>query len=142
MARRLVRQAGGIVTRGARGSVHVLLVTTRRKPRQWVIPKGNIDPGERPSEAALREVREEAGVKGQLLEHLGQFSYRYGKRRIVVRSYLVRALNKAKDREGRTHCWCTFNEALEKLSFAQARALLRRNRSRILASGSYRRPSK
>jgi 8-oxo-dGTP pyrophosphatase MutT (NUDIX family) len=47
------------------------------KSYQWDLPKGEIEPGEKPIEAAIREAREETGLvlkKGQLVE-LGFFEY-------------------------------------------------------------------
>ncbi len=43
----------------------------------WTFPKGNIEEGETPEEAALREVLEETGVRGRILQDLGEISYRY-----------------------------------------------------------------
>lgn len=46
----------------------VLLIRRARPPRQgeWSLPGGRIEPGERAVEAALRELREEAGVEARL----------------------------------------------------------------------------
>ncbi len=43
--------------------VEVALVT-RSRGRGWVVPKGSVDDGERPREAAIREAEEEAGLLG------------------------------------------------------------------------------
>jgi 8-oxo-dGTP pyrophosphatase MutT (NUDIX family) len=39
------------------------------------LPKGHIEPGEGPADAALRETREETGLLGELIEPLGEISY-------------------------------------------------------------------
>ena len=51
----------------------MLLVSTSRNPELWIIPGGGIEPTEEVQMAALREVLEEAGVKGQLDRCLGVF---------------------------------------------------------------------
>jgi 8-oxo-dGTP pyrophosphatase MutT (NUDIX family) len=62
----------------------------------WALPKGNLDPGEKPEETAVREVFEETGVRGQLVEKLGDVKYTYTRRggvRVfkIVSFYLLRA---------------------------------------------------
>ncbi|XP_018362685.1 PREDICTED: diphosphoinositol polyphosphate phosphohydrolase 1 isoform X1 [Trachymyrmex cornetzi] len=51
----------------------VLLVTSSRRPDSWIVPGGGVEPEEEPAVTALREVREEAGVLGQLGRCLGTF---------------------------------------------------------------------
>ncbi|MEZ6234388.1 MAG: NUDIX hydrolase [Phycisphaerales bacterium] len=52
----------------------VLLITSRNG--DWAIPKGRIDPGHSPTQAAAIEALEEAGVRGQLVdEPVGAFEY-------------------------------------------------------------------
>jgi 8-oxo-dGTP pyrophosphatase MutT (NUDIX family) len=62
----------------------------------WALPKGLVDPGESPAETAVREVREETGVDGRLVEKLGDVKYVYtrdGERIFkVVSFYLLRAM--------------------------------------------------
>ena len=43
----------------------------------WALPKGRIDAGESAAETAVREVREETGVEGRLVEKLGDVRYVY-----------------------------------------------------------------
>ena len=133
MAKRPVRQAGGVVIRRRDGSVQVLLITAKSRPKQWIIPKGHIEDGETAPAAALRESEEEAGVRGQVVGYLGRFSFPYGKRRVVVRCYLIKARGRASAREGRKHRWYDFDDAVRKISFAELSALLGRHARTILA---------
>lgn len=48
----------------------------RAKP-VLALPKGLVDPGEKPAETALREVFEETGVKADLVAKLGDIKYVY-----------------------------------------------------------------
>lgn len=65
----LKRRAGGLVVRGD----EVLLVSSRRNPALWILPSGTVERGETVTDAALREVSEEAGVACTLVDDLGEF---------------------------------------------------------------------
>ena len=83
--------------RTVRGRPLVAAIRPRGKPEGvWALPKGNIDPGETAAETAVREVREETGVEGRLVEKLGDVRYVYTRRggvRVfkVVSFFLCRA---------------------------------------------------
>lgn len=51
-------------------------MTSSRRPDSWIVPGGGVEPEEEPAVTALREVREEAGVLGQLGRCLGVFEVR------------------------------------------------------------------
>ena len=65
-----------------------------KKEGVWALPKGLIDPGEKPEETALREVAEETGAHGRSAGKLGDVKYVYtwaGEQIFkVVSFYLVR----------------------------------------------------
>ena len=70
--------AGGVVVRD--GGEVVVIVPTRRSASGHAVlalPKGHVDPGETPPQAAQREVREEAGVEATLVDRLGEVRYWY-----------------------------------------------------------------
>ena len=63
--------SGGVV---AFGNTILLL---KKYNGDWVLPKGRVENGESTKAAALREVLEEAGVKGQILDYIGEVNYEY-----------------------------------------------------------------
>lgn len=68
----------------------VCLVTSSRGTR-WVIPKGMIDKGHSPAEAAAIEAWEEAGLFGSISEQpLGRFEYKKESRVHNVTVFLMR----------------------------------------------------
>lgn len=64
------------------GAVVMILgrcLALRRADRdEWVFPKGHLEQGERPEDAALREVREETGLEVEIVESLGSTRYEFG----------------------------------------------------------------
>jgi 8-oxo-dGTP pyrophosphatase MutT (NUDIX family) len=89
--------AGGVLIKRIRGRPHLAAIRPQgKKEGVWALPKGNLDPGERPEETAVREVWEETGVEGRLVEKLGDVKYTYTRRngvRVfkVVSFYLLTA---------------------------------------------------
>ncbi len=66
--------AGGAAFRETDGELEVALVLMIPEMR-WQLPKGIIDPGETLEQAALREVREEAGIDCELIEPIETIEY-------------------------------------------------------------------
>ena len=88
--------AGGVLVKVVRGRPMLAAIRPQgRSPGLWALPKGRIDPGESPDQTAVREVLEETGVSGRLVEKLGDVRYvysRHGERVFkVVSFYLLRA---------------------------------------------------
>ncbi|HEY2208468.1 MAG TPA: NUDIX domain-containing protein [Gaiellaceae bacterium] len=69
--------AGGVLVRTIRGRPMLAAIRPRGKDRVWALPKGRIDDGESAAETAVREVREETGIEGRLVEKLGDVRYVY-----------------------------------------------------------------
>jgi phosphohistidine phosphatase len=81
-------KAAVIAYRIRKTRLEVALVTTSSGKR-WSVPKGSIDEGERPRDAAIREAEEEAGLQGVVARKpLGR--YRHGGDQDRVEVYLMR----------------------------------------------------
>jgi 8-oxo-dGTP pyrophosphatase MutT (NUDIX family)/phosphohistidine phosphatase SixA len=74
-AERVVRAGGGVPARGTDGTLEVLVVH-RPAYDDWTFPKGKAETREREEDAALREVREETGLRCALLDELPSTTYR------------------------------------------------------------------
>jgi 8-oxo-dGTP pyrophosphatase MutT (NUDIX family) len=123
----LIRQAGSIVVRLDAREPQVLLVTARRNPRNWIFPKGHIEKGESPEQAALRETREEAGVSASLIGPAGILEYGFLGAKARVEYFLVLFTREAGPPEdGRQRIWCGLDDALDRLSYKNTRKLLRK----------------
>jgi phosphohistidine phosphatase len=87
---RVRQQAAVIAYRIRKERVEVALVTTS-SGKGWIVPKGSVDAGEQPREAAIREAKEEAGLLGVVSrKRLGRYLRLKGNRRCRVDVYLMR----------------------------------------------------
>lgn len=72
--------AGGvayqIAPESGNGTVQIALIATNQGER-WQLPKGRLEPGEEPLEAAIREVLEETGLVTEHEAFLKTIEYRY-----------------------------------------------------------------
>lgn len=116
--------AGAIAVRVRDGAPQVLLVTAKKDRKRWIFPKGHIERGETTAQAAVRELLEEGGARGEALEEVGTLRLGKGRRGPVVAYHLVRVLEEVGTDEPRRRRWCTFDEAQELLEFEDARTLL------------------
>jgi 8-oxo-dGTP diphosphatase len=128
VASKVVRAAGGIVSRrNGRGELEVLLVH-RGKQRDWAFPKGRRDRKESDEDCALREVREETGLRCALVAELPVVSYRdhRGRDRRVRYWAMTVVKGEAEPRhEIDAVRWLDVDGALSLLTQPRDRALLR-----------------
>lgn len=126
--------AGGVAFRRTGDETQMAIVSVKPSLR-WQLPKGIVDPGETPELAAVREVKEEAGVETDLLRLIETIEYwyqrlQYGKRiryHKFVHFYLLQyqSGDVAKhDHEIAEARWVSFEQAIEMLAFKSERSVV------------------
>lgn len=123
--------AGGVVVRGEEV---VVIVPTRRAAdgsRVLALPKGHVDPGETPIQAAEREVREETGIVAEPVRELGETRYWYRRDgRTIGKSvcfYLfsyIEGNSEDHDDEVEEVRWISLKDAREQLSHSAEREMV------------------
>jgi 8-oxo-dGTP pyrophosphatase MutT (NUDIX family) len=128
-ARRLIA-AGGVAFRTANDGFEVALCLKKRE-KVWCLPKGLIEEGETVEEAALREVKEETGLDGEIIGRVGEIHYflkgqRYFK---TVHFYLIKyvggSLRNHGDEVDEVQ-WFKLSEALRVLAYKKETKILKK----------------
>jgi 8-oxo-dGTP diphosphatase len=135
--------AGGAVLRSdGKQVVEVALISVGTPPR-WQLPKGLVDKDETPEIAALREVREEAGVEATIVEKIDTVEYWYqatvmGKRvryHKFVHFFLMDYVSgDVTDHDHEVHeaRWVELREAIRMIAFKSERSVLEKAAKAIL----------
>jgi 8-oxo-dGTP pyrophosphatase MutT (NUDIX family) len=132
--------AGGVVVRD--GEVIVIVPVKRGAGGDPVLglPKGHPEAGETAAQAAVREVREEAGVSGEIGESLGTVSYFYQRGGHPVPKRVEFFLMTYRDGDPADHDheveearWMPLTEAAEALTYPGEREMVQRAISRLRA---------
>lgn len=103
-----------------------LLVTSRRRPKQWVYPKGHVEAGEKPEETAVREVEEEAGVLARITKPLEDIVFKVDGEPQRIRYFLMSVVHEGRPGEGRRSSWLSPEAAVKRLSWPKSQALIRK----------------
>jgi ADP-ribose pyrophosphatase YjhB (NUDIX family) len=71
--------SGGVIFRRGTGGIEVALIrkTLKNGKQIWCLPKGWVEPEESLEGAAVREVREETGLEGEILRKIGETAYQF-----------------------------------------------------------------
>ena len=127
---RVETSAGGVVFR--RGEQPSILLI-RDPYENWGLPKGHIEGGETPAQAALREVEEETGLAHlAVVAQLPTIDWYFRDRGRLVHKFchfflLEAGLGETVPQldEGITECqWLSLTDALETISYANARDVI------------------
>jgi len=129
-------QAAAIPFRWSSGRLEVALIT-RRQGKHWIVPKGNIEPGETPRRSALREATEEAGLLGRIGQRpFGAYEYRKGREERTVIVYLLEVtqeLRRWSEDGERDRKWWSVERAADRVRERGLRVLLRGLAERLSA---------
>jgi len=132
------KSAGAIIFRKEEGKIYYLLLhypsSAKAKKDYWDFPKGHIDKGEKELDAARREIEEETGLKN--VEFVDGFKewikyfFKFKEENILkfVTFYLAKTGNKnvKVSFEHIGYKWSLFEEALEQLTFENAKGILKK----------------
>lgn len=122
--------AGGVVFR--ENPLQVIVIKPSGKDR-WQLPKGWIDEGETSEQAAIREVKEEAGIEAQPVQKIDTIKIFFkdektGKNVLKMITFYLMKYEKGnvKDHHWETEevVWLSREEALEKLTFKSEKEVL------------------
>ena len=111
-----------------------IMLITSRETKRWIIPKGNIGPGQSPHSAAAQEAEEEAGILGATCPTpLGSYRYRKKKRNgasvwidVSVFPFAVTEELKTWDEQHqRERRWFSLEDAANAVDEEDLRALIR-----------------
>lgn len=131
--------AGGVAVRTGNNGPEIAVIRTSEEGR-WQLPKGIVDPGETQEQAALREVREEAGINCEIVRPIETIDYwfvasydgprkRYHKK---VSFFLMNYISgdvSDHDHEVTEARWTTFDDALRLLAFQNEKDVLEKARA-------------
>lgn len=134
-----LHSAGGVIFRNTENTYEVALIAVKEKSL-WTLPKGIIDKGEKPEETAIREIEEETGLKGTIVDGLGEKSYWFylkeenTKYRKTVTYYLLEHSGGIIE----SHCyevdetgWFPIDIAIKKVSYKTDREILEKAKEKL-----------
>lgn len=136
--------SGGVTFRKSKKGIEVALI--RIRSGRWALPKGLTNKGEVPEETALREVREETGLEGRLIDKLGDIEYWYfskedqTKYHKFVHFYLIeyeRGSINDHDWEVEEVRWFPIDKAIKALSYKSEKEIMERAKIYLRKNADY-----
>lgn len=131
-----VFSAGGVVYKFENGKLKILLISTK-EGKIWALPKGLIEKGERPEQTALREIKEETGISGKIVDEIGETSYWFvmeGEKYFKTVKYFLVQYTEGEitpQWEINSAEWFDPEEAMDKITFKTDREILKKALQKI-----------
>jgi len=133
--------AGGVAFRKRNRKIEVALISVGERQR-WQLPKGVVDKGESTEDAAVREVREEAGIDTEVVERIDKVEYWYfwneDGRRVRYHKFVYFYLLRYKSGDVRDHDdevnearWVEIDEAIKLLAFDSEKKIVEKAKALI-----------
>jgi 8-oxo-dGTP pyrophosphatase MutT (NUDIX family) len=122
-----VVSAGGVIFRRVNAKFEVALILHKGN---WCLPKGLVEENETFEQTALREVREETGLNGELVDKIGEISYSFVQKKRyfkTVHFYLLKLVGGSTDlhdSEAYRVKWFSIFDALQILTYVKEREIL------------------
>ena len=133
--------AGGVAFHKQDGRIEVALISVGADNR-WQLPKGLVDKDESTEDAAIREVREEAGIDTEIVTRIDKVEYWYfwkeNRQRIRYHKFVYFYLLRYKSGDVRDHDhevnearWVAIDDAIEMLAFDNEKKIMEKAKELI-----------
>lgn len=125
--------SGGIIIKKGGNGIHILLV--KDSYGRWTWPKGHVEKGETPIEAATREIGEEVGLKElRLIDEIARISYFYRREgKLIYKTVLLFLFEATGSQEIKVQLtelkdarWLDPKDALKKVEYKGAKGILKK----------------
>lgn len=135
-----LKSSGGVIFRKRDNQFEIVLIAIKNK-KIWTLPKGLIDKGEKAEDAAIREIIEETGLRGEIIDFIGEKSYWFYiknenvKCKKTVVYYLVKCLNGDINKhnwEVDEARWFNIDHAIEVASYKSDRDIIQKAKEFLL----------
>ena len=133
--------SGGVIYREGENGIEVALISVKGGA-VWCLPKGLVEEGENIARTAHREVKEETGLDGKIIEKIDHIEYFYSHKdpdvthRIfkIVYFFLMEYTGgdvSGHDKEVDDCRWFSINEAIKKIEYEDERKILKKAKEMI-----------
>lgn len=134
-----VVSSGGVIFRVVNSRFEVALIFTGKV---WCLPKGLIERGETAEKAALREVKEETGLEGEIVGKIGEINYDFFRKRRYSKTvyfFLLKYVGGSvsdHDFEADKVKWFPISDALRVLTYINERRILNKAEMMLQQKGN------